>query len=224
MKHNDLAVYLSIYCPENSQAMAYSYSICNGNGIEIFENTGYFPASKSTSLITCLDYAVNDLEFDLILHSSCNGNEINSLVIATNYPALPHIMSGNIYIDSKLLNIESFKNCIKGLEGDFCNVQYIASPTDQSVTDRFYKAISLVIRNSKHKSFYDYSLGEFQIMAKADKEAFKQMIILENWNKIRVGKDTETKNKINFVQGLMAPEKKMNIQATLNFLDSFNTN
>jgi antirestriction protein ArdC len=133
-------------------------------------------------------------------------------------------MSGNIYIDSKLLNIESFKNCIKGLEGDFCNVQYISSPTERSVTDRFYKAISLVIRNTKHKSFYDYSLNEFQILAKADKEAFKQQIVLEKWDKIRVGKDTETKNKINFVQGIMAPEKKMNIQATLNFLDSFNTN
>jgi hypothetical protein len=103
-------------------------------------------------------------------------------------------------------------------------VQYISSPTERSVTDRFYKAISLVIRNSKHKSFYDYSLSEFQILAKADKEAFKRQIVLEKWDKIRVGKDTETKNKINFVQGIMAPEKKMNIQATLNFLDSFNTN
>ena len=224
MKNNDLTIYLSIYCPENGMAMAYSYSICDGNGTEIFENTGYFPGSKTNSLLTCFDYAANDLEFDLILHSSCNGNKIDSLVFVTNYPAFPHIMSGNIYVDGNCLHIESIKNCIKGLEGDFCKVQFLTSPTDDQVTDRFYKAISLVINNTTHKNFYSYTLSEFQIMAKADKEAFKHMVILEKWNRIRVGKDKETKNKINFIQSLFLVEKKMTIQATINFLESFNTN
>ena len=100
----DFNIYLAIFCPQNCEPMAYSYAIHDLQGNEIFENTGYYPASEKNSLLSCFDLACNDLEFDLICTQTA-GSEVGSISIITNYQALPHILSGNIYISEDFRKI-----------------------------------------------------------------------------------------------------------------------
>jgi hypothetical protein len=212
----DFNIYLAIFCPQNCEPMAYSYAIHDSQGNEIFENTGYYPASLKNSLLSCFDLACNDLEFDLICTQTA-GSEVGSISIITNYQALPHILSGNIYIDEAFKKITSFKNVLKQFEGHFTNINIQCDTGEHFVIDRSYKAINLCLTNQDSKTFYSYSYSDFVTMNKADNEGFKAMVKINKWDKIFIGKDNQTKLKIGFIKGLFASQKQLGIQATLNF-------
>lgn len=210
-------IYLSLHLSSLFGSMSYSYLVRRDDEL-ISEIQGYFPKAENNSLLSCLEMALNDLDFDL---STRLPDQVTGINIMSNFEPFILYLSNKIQVPENTPKLEKFKDLVIMLQGRMIDFNFSFSNSNYTIIDNEFNAIKLTFINEKVRSFWDYDLKTLKDWYASDKDAFIKYCKAEKWNEIRVAKKESDREKIGFVQGILNTGKADQIRRTLDLFGGY---